>query len=65
MELIANRQLHGVYGTVAPGKKFDVDDQKLGEELVKRGLATATDGQTYQTKAVRPAQTKGVQLERK
>ena len=54
MKVIANRQLHGVYGTMLAGEEFDVD-HSLGLKLLARKLVSTPD--TYVLKALRPSST--------
>ncbi len=52
MNLIANRQLTGDYGTVAPGQYFNAD-QDVAESLIARGLARSVFA-GYETKVITP-----------
>jgi len=56
MKLIANRQLTGTYGTVAPGEEFECPDEVAGE-LLRAMLArpAAPPRVTYETKVIWPA----------
>lgn len=55
MLIIANRQLTGDYGTVAPNQSFDCDEA-TAVALIKRGLARPISiRQTYETKVMVPA----------
>lgn len=55
MQLIANRQLEGSYGTIAPDQKFDCPDD-IAQELLKRGLVRnpAPPRVQYETKIIKP-----------
>jgi hypothetical protein len=56
MKLIANRQLTGEYGTVAPGHPFEVNEKAVAMDLVRRGLARLFEVPriSYQTKILVP-----------
>ena len=54
MRLVANRQLTGVYGTVAPHQVFDAPDD-VGVELLRDGKARRPDPPAViETKVFRP-----------
>lgn len=56
MKLIANRQLTGAYGTVAPGEEFECADEIAGELLRAYLVRPATPPRvTYETKVIWPA----------
>lgn len=65
MKLIANRQLTGVYGTVAAGDQFECSDE-IGEQLVTSKLAHKAEPPTvvYETKQVVPSEAPEVRPER-
>ena len=51
MRLVANRQLTGDYGFVAPGQEFWANDPEVAEQLIRRGLAAPVG---YETKVIYP-----------
>ena len=55
MKLIANRQLTGAYGTVAPGDEFEAYDP-VASSLLNRGLAREAKPPKihYDTKVISP-----------
>src|SRR4029077_235206 len=55
MNLIANRQLTGEYGTVNPGQEFEARDQ-IAEDLLRRGLVRRAEPPRieYETKVIVP-----------
>jgi len=65
MKLIANRQLTGVYGTVAAGDQFECSDD-IGKQLVANHLAHKAEPPTvvYETKQVVPSEAPEVRPER-
>ena len=55
MILIAQRQLCGEYGKVAPGATFEVDDRDAIKSLLESGLAAMAPVSMYETKVIIPA----------
>ena len=55
MILIAQRQLCGEYGKVAPGASFELDDQDAIKSLLGSGLAAMAPVSMYETKVIVPA----------
>lgn len=55
MRLIANRQLFGEYGLVAPGDDFEVRDE-IATQLLRAGVVRKADPPTvqYETKVIVP-----------
>lgn len=55
MQVIANRQLHGEYGTVPPDQLFECRDE-IGQQLLKSGLVrhARPPKVEYDTKIIRP-----------
>jgi hypothetical protein len=55
MNLIANRQLTGEYGTVNPGQEFEARDE-IAEDLLRRGLVRRAEPPRieYETKVIVP-----------
>ncbi len=65
MRLIANRQLRGDYGVVAPGQQFETTDA-IAMQLLNAGLVrkAAPPQVLYETKPVYPAEAPEVRPER-
>ena len=53
MKVIANRQIHGVYGDQNANQEFTVADY-LGLELLKLKLVRLPNDDTYAVKAIQP-----------
>jgi hypothetical protein len=55
MQVIANRQLHGEYGTVIPDQMFECRDE-TAQELLKSGMVRNPKPPKvqYETKIIRP-----------
>ena len=54
MRVIANSQLHGVYGTKIKDEVFEVSDS-LGHQLLERGMVRKASAFAGEVKAIQPA----------
>ena len=56
MRLISDRQLTGIYGTVAPYEEFDCPDDDVARQLIQSGLAHKAESPKilYDTKVIAP-----------